>query len=147
MLRKIAFTLAAAGALAAFPAAAEAQPRGNAYGYWNNSAHARGYDRNDRYERRADRYDRRYDRDARYDPRYDDRYASRSGDRYDSRRYDDRYDRDGRRCSGTTGTIVGGAAGALAGREVAGRGDRTVGAVIGGVLGAVAGRAIDRSDC
>ena len=38
-------------------------------------------------------------------------------------------------------------AGGLLGREVAGRGDRTVGAIIGGAAGALAGRAIDRSDC
>jgi hypothetical protein len=62
----------------------------------------------------------------------------------------------GRRCgSGTTGAIVGGAAGALVGREIARDGRRyrryrrggngTVGAVIGGALGALVGSEIDRS--
>lgn len=96
----------------------------------------------DRYERsyRDDRYDRREYR--RYDRRADRRYDARR----DYRRYDDR--RYYRQCDdGTGGTIIGGVAGALAGREIAGRrGDRTAGAIIGGAIGALAGRAIDRSD-
>ena len=50
-----------------------------------------------------------------------------------------------RRPNGTTGLVVGGAAGALAGREIAGRGDRTVGAILGAGVGALAGRAIQRA--
>ena len=50
-----------------------------------------------------------------------------------------------RRPNGTTGLIVGGAAGALAGREIAGRGDRTVGTILGVGIGALAGRAIQRA--
>ncbi len=51
-----------------------------------------------------------------------------------------------RRSDGTTGLIVGGVAGALIGREVAGRrGDRTLGAILGAAGGALLGRAIDRS--
>ena len=50
-----------------------------------------------------------------------------------------------RRSNGTTGLIVGGAAGALIGRQIAGRGDRTVGAVIGGAAGALVGREVQRS--
>ena len=50
-----------------------------------------------------------------------------------------------RRSNGTTGLIVGGAAGALIGREIAGRGDRTIGAVIGGAAGALVGREVQRS--
>ena len=138
MFKKFTLTAAAAAtALVALPAAVQAHPRGNAYGYHNNSAHSRGYDRYSNY----DRYDR-----------YDDRYADRYGDRYDDRRYDDRdY---GRRCSGTTGTIIGGAAGALGGRAIdrnSGRYSRrdsgTTGAIIGGALGALAGRAVDKSSC
>lgn len=56
--------------------------------------------------------------------------------------------RDGRRyCrkpDGTTGLIIGGAAGALAGRAVDTRGDRTVGTLGGAVAGALLGREIDR---
>ena len=50
-----------------------------------------------------------------------------------------------RRSNGTTGLIVGGAAGALIGREIAGRGgDRTLGAILGAAGGALLGRAVDR---
>ena len=55
----------------------------------------------------------------------------------------------GRRCSGTTGTIVGGVAGALLGRTVTRDGyhSGTTGTILGGALGALAGRAIDRDSC
>ena len=117
MLKK--FTLAAAAAvtaLATVPAAADARPRGKAHGYYNNSAHARGYANQNRY--------------------YDGGYSGRTS----------AYDRGYRtRCrSGTTGAIVGGAAGALLGRHVAGRGDRTLGTILGGAAGALGGRAITR---
>ena len=92
-------------------------------------------------------YDSRYERDY-----YGDRYYR--GDRYDDRYYDGR--RHNRRCSGTTGTIVGGVAGALIGREID-RSDRrgrfgrrdsgTTGAIIGGAIGALAGRSVDKSSC
>ncbi len=49
-----------------------------------------------------------------------------------------------RRSNGTTGLIVGGAAGALAGRAVDTRGDRTVGTLLGAAGGAVLGHEIDR---
>ena len=64
--------------------------------------------------------------------------------------YNDSYDRrayrsSGTRCrSGTTGAIVGGAAGALLGREIAGRRDRTLGTILGGAAGALGGRALTR---
>ena len=50
-----------------------------------------------------------------------------------------------KRKNGTTGLIVGGAAGALAGRAIDTRGERTTGTVLGAVAGALAGREIDRS--
>lgn len=50
-----------------------------------------------------------------------------------------------RKRSGTTGTIAGGAAGALAGREIAGRGDRTTGTVLGAAVGALLGRHVERN--
>jgi hypothetical protein len=46
--------------------------------------------------------------------------------------------------NGTTGLIIGGAAGALIGREIAGRGDRTLGTILGAAGGALLGRKIDR---
>jgi hypothetical protein len=128
MLRKIALSAAAAvAAFAALPAAAEARHRD---GYYDNGRYERGY-RGDRYYGRSQGY---YGRHQNY---------------YGDRRYS------GRRCSGTTGTIVGGVAGALLGREI-GRGGRgrygrrdsgTTGAIIGGTIGALAGRAVDKSGC
>lgn len=56
--------------------------------------------------------------------------------------------RDGRyhckRDNGTTGLIIGAGVGALAGHELAGRGDRTLGALLGGAVGGLLGREIDR---
>ena len=45
--------------------------------------------------------------------------------------------------SGTTGLLVGAAAGALLGRAVATRGDRLPGTIIGGGAGALIGKEID----
>lgn len=49
-----------------------------------------------------------------------------------------------KRDNGTTGLVIGAGVGALAGHELAGRGDRTLGAILGGAIGAVVGREIDR---
>ncbi|RZV33868.1 MAG: glycine zipper 2TM domain-containing protein [Sphingomonadaceae bacterium] len=49
-----------------------------------------------------------------------------------------------RKDDGTTGLLIGGAVGALAGRELAR--DRTLGAILGGAAGALLGREIDRSN-
>jgi len=78
--------------------------------------------------------------------------------RQDHSRY---YDRDGnysgptwrgddgrtycRKRDGTTGLIVGAAAGALVGRAIDSRGDRTTGTIVGGVAGALIGREVARS--
>lgn len=51
-----------------------------------------------------------------------------------------------RRDNGTTGLIIGGAVGALVGRELDGGRDRTVGTIIGAAGGALLGRAIDRGE-
>ena len=48
------------------------------------------------------------------------------------------------RDSGTTGLVIGAGVGALAGHELAGRGDKALGAILGGAVGAVIGREIDR---
>lgn len=50
-----------------------------------------------------------------------------------------------RKSNGTTGLIVGGAAGALAGREIAGHGSRTTGTVLGVAVGALLGRHVQRN--
>ena len=56
--------------------------------------------------------------------------------------------RDGRyyckRDNGTTGLVIGAGVGALAGHELAGRGDKVLGTVLGGAVGAIIGREIDR---
>ena len=50
-----------------------------------------------------------------------------------------------RRPNGTVGLIVGGAAGALIGREIDGGRDRTTGTILGAAAGALLGREIDRN--
>ena len=50
-----------------------------------------------------------------------------------------------RKSNGTTGLIVGGAAGALVGRAIDSRGDRTTGTLVGAAAGALVGREIERS--
>jgi hypothetical protein len=51
-----------------------------------------------------------------------------------------------RRSNGTTGLIIGGAAGALAGRAIDTRGDRATGTILGAAAGALLGREIDRGE-
>lgn len=76
-----------------------------------------------------------------------DKAEARDG-RHRNYKYREWRGRDGRQyCrkkDGTTGLIIGGAAGALAGRAVDTRGDRTVGTLGGAVAGALLGREIDR---
>ncbi len=50
-----------------------------------------------------------------------------------------------RRSNGTTGLLIGGAAGALIGREIDGGRNRTAGTVVGAVAGALIGREVQRS--
>ena len=50
-----------------------------------------------------------------------------------------------RKPNGTTGLIVGGAAGALAGRRIDSHGERTTGTVLGAALGALLGRHVQRN--
>ncbi|HEV7661178.1 MAG TPA: glycine zipper 2TM domain-containing protein [Allosphingosinicella sp.] len=50
-----------------------------------------------------------------------------------------------RRSNGTTGLLIGGAAGALAGRAIDGGRNRTTGTVVGAVAGALVGREIQRN--
>ena len=49
-----------------------------------------------------------------------------------------------RKPDGTTGLIVGGAAGAVIGHQLVRRGDRTLGAIVGGAAGALIGREVER---
>ena len=50
-----------------------------------------------------------------------------------------------RRKNGTTGLIIGGAAGALAGRAIDGGRNRTLGTIAGAAAGALIGREVDKS--
>ena len=83
--------------------------------------------------------------DSRYEQSYrGDRYYGRSQRYYGNRNYN-------RRCSGTTGTVIGGVGGALLGRSVTrdryrGR-SGTTGTILGAAIGALAGRAVDKSSC
>ena len=118
--RKLALTaLIGASAVTALPAEADARDRHHRHGYYGHRDH-------DRYSDRRD-YRRDYYRDHRRSDYRDRRYYCRRG-------------------NGTTGLIVGGAAGALLGREVDRYGDRVPGTIIGGAAGALIGREIDRGD-
>lgn len=155
--RNIALALAVAlGATTAAPAIAATATHGSAAvvaSEWNQGWNG------DRWEGRG--HDRDYrDRDYRNDGRRD-RYYGRGNDRGYERGNDRGYygdpvyrntrvwrGNDGRnycrRSNGTTGLLIGGAAGALLGREVAGNyGDRTLGAILGAAGGALLGREID----
>jgi outer membrane lipoprotein SlyB len=50
-----------------------------------------------------------------------------------------------RKPNGTTGLLVGGAAGALAGRAIDTRGDRATGTILGAAVGALLGRHVQRN--
>ncbi|MDF2638160.1 MAG: glycine zipper protein [Novosphingobium lindaniclasticum] len=136
-MKKILMALAMAMAVAPMAAPVSADP-------------PHRYDR-DRFDR--DRYDRGHDR-GRYDRnRGYNRNVYDARGRYREPRRLGRNDRvwrggDGRyyckRDNGTTGLIIGAGAGALAGHQIAGRGDQTLGAIIGGVAGGLLGREIDR---
>lgn len=144
IMTKAAMALAAAGTFATAVAPAVAADFGTPQARmvqleqsWNHDGRYGDYDRYDRY--RGGDYGRRYYSD------YDRRDYSR-GDYYRGQSW---RGRDGRtycrRNDGTTGLLVGGAAGALIGREVAGyRGDRTLGAILGAAGGALLGREVDR---
>jgi len=49
-----------------------------------------------------------------------------------------------RKKDGTTGLIIGGAAGALLGREIDSRGDRSLGTILGAAAGALLGKEVDQ---
>ena len=50
-----------------------------------------------------------------------------------------------RKPNGTTGLVIGGAAGAVLGRQVDKRGSRTTGTVLGAAIGALLGRHVQRN--
>lgn len=117
---------------------------------WNHGD--RGRHRGHHKHNKHDRNDRSYQGSS-----YQGGYGSYGGD-YNQRAYYDEPVRSNtrvwqgnngqyycQRSNGTTGLLIGGAAGALLGREIAGRGgDRTLGAILGAAGGALLGREIDR---
>ncbi len=96
------------------------------------------FDHKRKHWKKRHRHDHYYGRDDRYygEPVYRDTRVWRGRDgRYYCRKE-----------NGTTGLLIGAGVGALAGNELAGRGDKTLGAILGAAGGAILGRAIDRSN-
>jgi len=129
IITKTALALAASGmAVSAIPASAADFHRD---GYRAAPAEE-SWDRNrrDRYDRGSNRY---YSNSAYAEPVYRDTRVWRGND---GRTYC-------RKKDGTTGLIIGGAAGALLGREIDGGRDRTLGTILGAAAGALIGREVD----
>lgn len=121
LFRTSALALAAAG-MAASAVPAEARDNGR-HSYSQ-------YQQRDRYGYET----RYYGRDYRSEPIYRSTRTWRGNDgRYYCRKSD-----------GTTGLIIGAAAGALLGRAVDGGYNRTTGTVLGGVVGALLGKKVAR---
>lgn len=140
MFTRAALALAVPGLAISVPAVAAPAVHSAAYAHsavWGdqNADHGRGRHRN--YER-----DNRYYGGGNYQQNYygEPVYANtRVWQGNDGQYYC-------KRSNGTTGLLIGGAGGALLGREIAGRyGDRTLGAILGGAAGALLGRSIDKS--
>jgi len=88
---------------------------------------------------RGGRHHRLYDAQGRY---YEPQRLSRNDRVW--RGNDGRYHC--RRGNGTTGLVIGGAVGALLGREIDGGRNRTLGTIVGAAGGALLGRHIDRGE-
>jgi len=137
LFKTTALALAATGmAATALPAsAADFHARGYSaapgHDTWNRHGrgHNRGYNSYNTYGG-YNAYDTRY---AQAEPVYRDTRVWRGED---GRTYC-------RKRNGTTGLIIGGAAGALLGREIDGGRDRTLGTILGAAAGALLGREVD----
>lgn len=125
--------------------------RGNGYGYgnrYNNGYNNNGYGNNgynNGYysQQGADPYATSYDASRYYrdDPRYQERRLTTNDEVY--RGSDGRYYC--KRSDGTTGLIVGAAAGGVLGNVIDGGRHRTGGTLIGGALGALLGRSVEQN--
>lgn len=160
------FALAGAALVAALPAAAQTSTEQRA---WDQAQ--RRYDYETRiYERARSDYDAAQQRDRdRYqnDPRYSGNYNdSQYATNYDAARDyrdapggaeqplgpNDKVYRgsDGRyyckRSDGTTGLLIGGAAGGILGNVIDGGRNRVAGTLIGGALGAILGKKVDQNN-
>jgi hypothetical protein len=146
IFRNTALVLAAAGlALPAIPAAAadfrpgasRAAPVEQTWQHGRDRGRHEGWNRGRGNPHRYDRYDNRsygYQPSRSYynEPVYRDTRVWRGND---GRTYC-------RKRDGTTGLIVGAAAGALLGREIDSRGDRTIGTILGAAAGAFLGKEV-----
>lgn len=121
--------IAAIASALAIPIAAHAAPQFDSQSATAYEATTGSYD-----SRRERAYKRGY-REGRRDERVGRNTRVWRGD--DGRAYC-------RRKDGTTGLLIGGAVGGLAGNEIAGRGDKTLGTILGAAGGALLGREIDR---
>ena len=140
MFKRAALALAIPGLAIAAPAAAAPAPHSAAYSHsnvWSDASAEHGRKHRRDYERRDSRYyGNGYNQSSYGEPVY----ANTRVWRGDNGQY---YCK---RSNGTTGLLIGGAGGALLGREIAGRnGDRTLGAILGAAGGALLGRAVDKS--
>ena len=141
MFKTAALALAVPGLAMAAPALAAPAGHSAAYSHssvWGDVNADNGRGRHRGYER----YDNRYQT-------YGNTYRQQSYNGYNGYNGQVWRGNDGRyyckRSNGTTGLLIGGAGGALLGREIAGRnGDRTLGAILGGAAGALLGRAVDK---
>ena len=143
-LRTAALSLALPGLMAAsLPAAAATWHPASADQSMVYRDHDDDDDDGDRWEHRGDRYrgDSRYNQGYYGQNTYQQPYYNNTNQvwRGDDGRY---YCK---KKNGTTGLIVGGAAGALIGRSIAGRGDNTLGTILGAAGGALLGREVARS--
>lgn len=125
-MKTLILSLAAFGLVAPTPLLADPPSRAQSYNYYKEKKHKHRY--------RSTASQRSSYNDRRAQPLRDDTRVWR-GD--DGRYYC-------KRDNGTTGLIIGGVVGGLAGNEIAGRGDRTLGTILGAAGGAILGRAIDR---
>ena len=138
MFKRAALALAVPGLAIAAPAAAAPAPHSAAYSHsnvWSDAGAEHGRKHRRHYERRDGRY-------------YGNGYSSYGEPVYANTRVwrGDNGQYYCKRSNGTTGLLIGGAGGALLGREIAGRnGDRTLGAILGAAGGALLGRAVDKS--
>lgn len=142
-LRTAALALALPGVMAAsLPAAATT---------WQPASADQSLVYRDHGDDRGDRWDHNRERERYRDSRYDQNYGQRTYQQpyYNNDGYQTWRGNDGRyyckKKNGTTGLIVGGAAGALLGRSIAGRGDNTLGTILGAAGGALLGRSVDRN--
>ena len=143
-LRTAALSLALPGLMAAsLPAAAATWHPASADQSMVYRDHDDDDDQGDRWEHRRDRNrgDSRYDQGYYGQNTYQQPYYNNTNQvwRGDDGRY---YCK---KKNGTTGLIVGGAAGALIGRSIAGRGVNTLGTILGAAGGALLGREVARS--